>query len=261
MVSRLAPARAISCSSTRRTVDQAVEQRHVVVVLQSDPDHDRVEEVPRASWLNRRSPPLLDAHQPALLEQLHTLANDGAAEPELLAERGLGRQDLTLHERAADDLLREFFDDDGREAPRPPRWSTVTCDMKRRAEGRAILALAHRDIICSRAADRLNGEPSLGNRTACRRASPLDARRATRDQTFDLSARGHGGVAGRRHGKCAVRDAVGESLIGRRSLEEPKDQARCERVAASDPVEDLEAVETRADVETRLGHADCRSSR
>jgi hypothetical protein len=83
---------------------------------------------------------LLDTHEAALLEQFHPLPNDGTAEPEVLAERRLRRQDVTLSERAADDLVRELFDHHGSQTPWPPRRSSVAGEMERRTERRTFLA-------------------------------------------------------------------------------------------------------------------------
>ena len=123
--------------------DETVEQRHVVVVLQGDPDHDRVEQVPGIAGLNRRPATLLDAHEPSLLEQLHGLANHRPAETELLAEDRLRRQDIADRERTPDDLVRQLLDDHGRETRGPPGTPPVACDEwrgKRRT-------LAHANII------------------------------------------------------------------------------------------------------------------
>ena len=123
--------------------DETVEQRHVVVVLQCDPDHDRVEQVPGIAGLNRRPATLLDAHEPSLLEQLHSLANHRPAETELLAEDRLRRQDIADRERTPDDLVRQLLDDDGRETRGPPGTPPVAGDEwrgKRRT-------LAHANII------------------------------------------------------------------------------------------------------------------
>ena len=50
--------------------DQVVEQRHVVVVLERDPEHDGVEQVPGVARLNGRAATLLDADEATLLEEL-----------------------------------------------------------------------------------------------------------------------------------------------------------------------------------------------
>ena len=59
-----------------------------MVVGERDPEHIRVEQIPRAARLHGRPPALLDAHEAALLEKLQGLTNDRPAEAELLAERG-----------------------------------------------------------------------------------------------------------------------------------------------------------------------------
>ena len=96
-------------------------------------------------------------------------------------------------------------------------------------------------------------QPPSRDRQQRRRAcagSTVHARRATRDQTLDLRARRHRGVARRCHGERPVCDTVGQGLVGRPAFQEPEDQPRRERVAAAYTVEDLEAVEAGAAMET-----------
>ena len=81
--------------------DQVVEEGHVTVVMvvfERDPNHRRVEQVPRIALLHRRAAPLLDTNESPLLELLETLADHRPAEAELLAERGLRREDAPLRE-------------------------------------------------------------------------------------------------------------------------------------------------------------------
>ena len=88
------------------------------VVREAHPQHVGVEQIPRAARLHRRASTLLDANETAALEQLQPLANDGAAEAELLAERRLGRKHVARREHAADDLVAERLEDDRREPRR-----------------------------------------------------------------------------------------------------------------------------------------------
>ena len=74
---------------------------------------------PRAARLDRRAPSLLHADETAALEELQTLANDGAAEAELFAQRRLGRKHVARSENAADDLVAKRLEDDRREPRRP----------------------------------------------------------------------------------------------------------------------------------------------
>src|SRR5260370_38552151 len=54
-----------------------------------------------------------------------------------------------------------------------------------------------------------------------------------------------------------MRDAVRQGFLGRAFVHEPVEEAGCERVATADPIENLEAFQTRADVEAFVtGHAD-----
>ena len=67
-----------------------------MVVFERDPNHRRVEQVPRIALLHRRAAPLLDTNESPLLELLEALADHRPAEAELLAERGLRREDAPL---------------------------------------------------------------------------------------------------------------------------------------------------------------------
>ncbi len=90
---------------------QAVEQRHVEVVLERDPQDIGIEKIPRAPRLNGRSAPLLDANEPATLEELQPFANHSSAEAELFAERRLGRKHVAVRKRPADDPVAELLED------------------------------------------------------------------------------------------------------------------------------------------------------
>ena len=83
-----------------------------MVVDERDPEHCRVEQVPRVAALNRCPAALLDPDEPALLEQLQALADRRATEAELLAERRLGRQHGALAECAAENPVSDLLDDD-----------------------------------------------------------------------------------------------------------------------------------------------------
>ena len=96
-----------------------------MVVCERDPDHRRVEQVPRIARLHRRAAPLLDTDKSPLLELLEAFADHRTAEAELLAEHRLRREDAPLGKGAADDPVRELLEHDGGEARRPPRSCPV----------------------------------------------------------------------------------------------------------------------------------------
>ena len=76
-----------------------------MVVRERDPEHDRVEQVPRARAAGPSCRgPARRARGPRSSSSFSPSRIDGAAEAELLAERRLGRQHVALGERAADDL-------------------------------------------------------------------------------------------------------------------------------------------------------------
>ena len=102
--------------------DQVVEQRHVVVVLERDPEHDGVEQVPRVARLDRRARgPARRARARAPRAASAPRGSTVRLKPNSLAERRLGRQDVAFPPVAADDLARQLVDDDGREPPGPLR--------------------------------------------------------------------------------------------------------------------------------------------
>ena len=93
-------------------------------------------------------------------------------------------------------------------------------------------------------------------------ASANHARAAARGEPFDLGERRHRRVARRRHRERAVRrrrSASARSSV--EPLEEAVEEAGGERVAAADPVEDLELRARRSPRERRLRAADARPSR
>src|ERR1051326_7796430 len=77
-----------------------------------------------------------------------------------------------------------------------------------------------------------------------RMRSTTDTRRSAFHHPLYLGERRHARVAGRRHRQRAVRGAAFDGPLRAAIREEAVDQARCERIAAADPVHDLE-IDTR----------------
>ena len=117
-----------------------------MVVFERDPDHRRVEQVPRIARLHRRAAPLLDADESALLELLQALADHRPAEAELLAEHRLRREDAALGEGAPDDPVRELLEHD--RGVGAPADAIVSPSSTSETPG-GVRTLSTRNIICS----------------------------------------------------------------------------------------------------------------
>ena len=145
------PTHAISALEHPTHRDQIVEEGEIVVVLEREPAgrSDRAGST-SCAWLNGRAATLLDADQPAFFEQLQPLAHDGPAEAELLAKGRLGRQHRARGQRAADDLLGEFFDDHRRQTRRTRRPRRREVVDPHPLHDKHQMFLAHGGMILSR---------------------------------------------------------------------------------------------------------------
>ena len=117
----------------------------VVWCIERDPDHRRVEQVPRIARLHRRAAPLLDTDESPLLELLEAFADHRPAEAELLAERRLRREDAPFGKGAADDLCASSSSTiEARRAGRRDRVPSSTSETPG-----GVRTLSTRNIICS----------------------------------------------------------------------------------------------------------------